>query len=101
MPLLTRLLDDLAALGEIEDRTHMGGWALYREGRMFALVQGERVWLRTDQATRFDYQRVGMAPFAPNPGMELGWFYEVPPEVLADRDRLLAWARKAVSAGTG
>lgn len=97
MPLLTRLLDDLAALGEIQDRTHLGGWALYRGGRMFALVQGERLWLRTDASNRFDYQRRGMVAFAPNPSMELGAFFEVPPDVLADRDRLLAWAGKAVS----
>ncbi len=98
MPLLTRLLDQLAPLGEIEDRTHLGGWALFREGRMFALVQGERVWLRTNAANRFDYQRRGMVAFAPNPAMELGAYFEVPPDVLADPDQLLAWARKAVAA---
>jgi DNA transformation protein and related proteins len=97
MPLLTRLLDQLDSLGEIEDRTHLGGWALYRHGRMFALVQGDRVWLRTDASNRFDYQRRGMVAFSPNPGMELGAFFEVPPNVLADSDQLLAWARKAVA----
>ncbi len=64
---------------------------------MFALVQGERVWLRTDAGTRFDFQRRGMVAFSPNPRMELGAFYEVPPDVLASGDELVAWARKAVS----
>lgn len=97
MPLLTRLLDTLAPLGEVEDRTHLGGWALYHSGRMFALVQGERVWLRTDASNRFDYQRRGMVAFAPNPSMELGAFFEVPADVLADPDQLLAWARRSIA----
>ena len=64
---------------------------------MFALVQGDRVWLRTNAATRFEFQRRGMIAFSPNPGMELGAFYEVPPDVLASGDHLVAWARKAVN----
>ena len=98
MPLLTRLLQDLADLGEIQDRPHLGGWELRLDGRAFALVQGDRVWLRTDPSTRLDFQRRGSTPFAPNPSMDLGRFYEVPSEVLADPDTLRAWARKAVAA---
>ncbi len=98
MPLLTRLLHDLADLGELEDRPHLGGWELRLGGRAFALVQGERCWLRTDAGTRLDFQRRGSTPFAPNPAMELGSFFEVPPEVLQDADTFRAWARKAVAA---
>ena len=98
MPLLIRLLQDLADLGEIEDRPHLGGWELRFHGRTFALVQGERAWLRTDRLTRLDFQRRGSSPFAPNPTMELGSFYEVPSDVLADADALRAWTKKALAA---
>jgi TfoX/Sxy family transcriptional regulator of competence genes len=64
---------------------------------MFALLQGERLWLRTDAGTRLEYQRRGMVPFSPNPRMELGAFYEVPPDVLASGDQVVAWARRAVN----
>lgn len=97
MPLLTRLLDELAELGQIEDRPALGGWELRSGGRTFALVQGERVWLRTDASTRLDYQRRGSLPYSPNPAMETGRFYEVPGDVLADADRLRAWARTALA----
>ena len=96
--LITRLLEALAPLGEIEDRPHMGGWALYREGRMFGVVQGDCIWFRTDQSTRIDYQRFGSTPFGVNPSQELGRFYEVPPSVREDDRQLVAWARKAVEA---
>jgi TfoX/Sxy family transcriptional regulator of competence genes len=98
MPLLTRLLQDLGDLGEIEDRPHLGGWELRLKGRTFALVQGDRVWLRTDQSTRLDFTRRGSVPFAPNPNMELGRFYEVPADVLADAASLRAWTKKALAA---
>ncbi|HEX6548483.1 MAG TPA: TfoX/Sxy family protein [Candidatus Dormibacteraeota bacterium] len=102
MSLLTRLLSDLADLAEIEDRPYMGGWCLLAGGRMFAVVQGARVWFFTDERNRFDFVRRGMVAYASNPAMELGRFYEVPPEVLGDSDQLRAWARKALAArGTG
>ncbi len=97
MPLLNRLLQDLRDLGEVEDRPHLGGWELRLDGRTFALVQGERCWLRTDDTTRLDFQRRGSTPFTPNPSMELGRFYEVPAEVLNDGDAFRAWARKAAA----
>ena len=96
--LITRLLEALAPLGEIEDRPHLGGWALYREGRMFGLVQGGSIWFRTDDSTRIDYQRFGSTPFGVNPSQDLGRFYEVPPPVREDEHQLVAWARKAVEA---
>ena len=97
MPIMTRLLEQLAELGEIEDRPALGGWELRAGGRTFALVQGERVWFRTDAGNRFDYQRRGSLPYSPNPAMEAGRFYEVPADVLADADSLRAWARKALA----
>lgn len=99
MPLLARLLRDLARLAEIEDRPALGGWELRAGGRTFAIVQGERMWLRTDASTRLDYQRRGSLPYSPNPGMELGRFYEVPAEVLeGDPDVLRAWSARALAA---
>jgi DNA transformation protein len=97
VPLLARLLSDLADLAEIEDRTYLGGWCLLAEGRMFAVVQGDRVWFRTDAGNRLDYVRRGMVPYASNPAMELGRFFEVPREVLDDPDQLRAWAAKALA----
>ncbi|HEY8641684.1 MAG TPA: TfoX/Sxy family protein [Candidatus Dormibacteraeota bacterium] len=96
--LIIRLLEALAPLGEVEDRPHLGGWALYLKDRMFAVVQGERIWFRTDHGTRLEYMRSGSGPFATNPSMELGWFYEVPASVRDDEYQLVAWARKAVEA---
>ncbi len=96
--LILRLLDTLAPLGEVEDRPHLGGWALYRKGRMFGVVQGDRIWFRTDSGTRMEYQRWGSTPFAVNPSMELGRFYEVPQPVREDDYQLVIWARRAAEA---
>ena len=95
---IIRLLEAMAPLGAVEDRPYLGGWGLYLGGRMFALMQGEKIWFRTDQGSRLEYLRSGSSPFATNPSMELGWFYEVPPAVRDDEYQLVAWARKAVEA---
>ena len=40
-----------------------------------------------------------MGPFRPNERQTLKSYYEVPPEVLADPEALLSWAREAIRAG--
>jgi len=65
---------------------------------MFALIQGESIWFRTDEETLMDYRRLGSSPFASNPAMELGSFYEVPSTVRDDQFELVAWAKRAVTA---
>ena len=53
-----------------------------------------------DDSNRRDYESRGMAQFRPykdRPQVSFT-YYEVPPEVLEDRQELVAWARRAVEA---
>jgi hypothetical protein len=40
-----------------------------------------------------------MGPFSPNERQTLKWYYEVPPEVLADPEALASWAGEAIRVG--
>ena len=40
-----------------------------------------------------------MGPLRPNERQTLKSYYEVPPDVLADPEALLSWAREAIRAG--
>lgn len=94
-----QLLEHLALLGPATIRPLLGGFGLYLGGRHFGLIQGDRLYLRTDPSTQFDYRRRGMAAYDPNPRQPYGVFYEVPADVLDDADELLAWARRAIQIG--
>ena len=52
-----------------------------------------------DERSKGDYLARGMGPFRPNERQTLKSYYEVPPEVLADPEALLSWAREAIRAG--
>lgn len=42
-----------------------------------------------------------MGQFRPNERQTIQSYYEVPPDVLADREMLLSWAGAAIRAGMG
>jgi DNA transformation protein len=94
------VVDHLSLLGPVTCRPLLGGYGLYHEGGHFGLIVGARLYLRADASSKFEYQRRGMAAYDPNPRQPHGWFFEVPGEVLDDRDTLLTWARQAVQADT-
>ena len=60
---------------------------------------GGRLYLKVDERSKGDYLARGMGPFRPNERQTLKSYYEVPPEVLADPEALLSWAREAIRAG--
>ena len=94
-----RILDRLAALGDISARAMFGAHGLYWRGVIFALLFRDRLYLKVDERSRPDFEARGMGMFRPNERQTLKSYYEVPPEVLADPESLLYWAREAIRAG--
>jgi DNA transformation protein len=83
--------------GRVSLRRMFGGHGLFHDGRMFGLVSGDRLYLKTDsqsvtffetrQLPPFEYMRQGKATRLS--------YYEAPPEVFEDRDEAAVWARRA------
>lgn len=94
-----RILDRLAALGEVTSRPLFGGHGLYRSETIFAIVFGGKLYLKVDERSIADYESRGMGPFRPNERRTSKSFYEVPPDVLSDPEALLSWAGEAIRAG--
>jgi DNA transformation protein len=83
------LVEDLAPLGEVTSKKMFGGFGIFEDGLMFALVDsGGSAFLRLGASNEDRYQdRHGKMPY----GL-------VPAEVLADDQRLLTWANEALQA---
>ncbi len=94
-----RILDRLAALGEVTSRHMFGGHGLYWRGVIFGLLFRGRLYLKVDERSRPGFEDLGMGPFRPNERQTIKSYYEVPPDVLADPEALLSWAREAIRAG--
>lgn len=90
------VLDQLSGLRGVRSRRMFGAYGLYQKEDFFAIVDGGKLYFRTDDATRPDFERRGMRPFAPTPTQVLKNYLEVPVDILEDDSRLCEWAEKAV-----
>ncbi len=94
-------LDLLAPLGPVSARRLFGGGGLFYGEVMFAIISGEELYFKVDDANRPDYESAGEQPFTYSRGGKdraLKSYYRVPDPLYDDADELLLWARKAVDA---
>ena len=87
------VLDQLG--GGVDCRAMFGGHGLYRGAAFFGILFKGRFYLRTSPRTRKEFVDRGMKPFRPNARQTLKSYYEVPPDVLENRDLLRRWAERA------
>jgi DNA transformation protein and related proteins len=95
-PFCEFVLDQLRSLPSLRGRRMFGGHGLYAAGRFFGIIHDERLYFKTDEASRAAYRAHGMAAFQPNARQTLHSYFEVPPEVLEDGDMLARWAAEAI-----
>jgi len=95
------VLEQLDPLGPITPKRMFGGVGLYAGDLFFALVAGDVLYLKGDDATRGAREAAGARPFQPYPDRPRGkgtmQYYSVPAAILEDGDALLAWATQAIA----
>ena len=78
-----------------------GGVGLYAGDRFFALVDGDVLYLKGDDATRAAREAAGARPFEPQHGPAKGkgktQYDSVPAAILEDGDALIAWAKQSIA----
>jgi len=95
---LTYVLEQLDGVGPVETKRMFGGAGIYSQRVMFALIADDVLYLKVDDGNRADFEEVGMGPFRPFPDKaSVMPYFEVPADVLEDRDCLAAWAQKALA----
>lgn len=91
------VLDQLAGI-DVSARPMFGGHGLYAGATFFAILHRDRLYFRTDAASRGRYTARGMEPFRPNARQTLTSYYEVPADIVEDGELLTEWARAALAA---
>jgi len=96
---LSYVLEQLEGVGPVEARRMFGGAGVYCRRVMFALVADDVLYLKVNESNRADFEESGSEPFQPFPDKSsVMSYYEVPADVLEDRDHLATWAQKALAA---
>lgn len=85
-------------LPDVTSRAMFGGHGLYRDGVFFAIAYEDRLYFKVDDSTVGRYLEAGMGPFSPRTRTVSRSYYEVPAEVLDDREVLAEWAADALAA---
>ena len=85
----------LENFGEYEAKSMFGGLGFFREGVMFGAIMHGVFRLKGDDTTAPDYAKFGKGKHEiPGKKMKMP-YYEVPEEVLSDKNELREWALKA------
>ena len=95
-PELIARFDDASPEDPRVVRRMMFGYpALYLNGNMFAGTFQDKVHVRLGGAERSHATEGGARPFEPMPGRVMKEYVTLPPNVVADRDRLAEWLTTA------
>lgn len=87
-----RLVDELAPLGDVTSKKMFGGFGVFADGVMFALVDSAGgAFLRAGDSGADAFEAAGSARHARMP------YWSVPGDVIDDDGRLLDWARQALA----
>lgn len=86
-----RVLGLLAPLGGVSSKSMFGGFGIFHEGDMFALISGHALFFKVDDSNRARYEAAGSKQYKPMP------YFQVPESILRDSEGFLDWARESVS----
>ncbi len=95
-----RVLTHLNQVGAVTSRSMFGGFGLYLDGVMFALIAYDILYFKVDDSNRAEFMAAGMQPFTYEGKQKpvVMSYYQLPEAVLADVNALSIWVEKARTA---
>lgn len=94
----TFILEQLQDLGPLETKRMFGGIGFFKEGTMFAMIGSGKFRMRADDVNKQHYESRGGTRFMADEKSKGLPYYEVPVDVLEDRDQLVEWAKESYEA---
>ena len=93
------VVDQLGKLGFVTVKKMFGGAGIYYDGLIFGLLADDVLYFKVDDSNKSDYESAGMKPFQPFDDKPIVMsYYEVPVDILENREVLPEWARKSLLA---
>jgi DNA transformation protein len=89
-------------LGDFEgitSRSMFGGWGIYKDGFIFAIIFDGELYFKADEMNRPDFEKLDSHPFVYKQGEQKSTmsYWLLPAEVQEDREMLIAFVNKSVA----
>lgn len=94
------VLELMAPIGGIRARAMFGGFGIYQEEIMFAIIVDDRLYFKADSATyrKFTAKNLSQFTYVARGKTVTMQFYEAPPEVFESPPAMRIWAQQSVAA---
>ena len=77
----------------VTSRPMFGGYGIFQDGDMFALIAGSALFFKVDDSNLAAYEQAGSTRYKPMP------YYSVPADVMEDTDKFNEWAATSIAIG--
>ena len=92
------VLEQLVDVRGVRAQAMFGGVGLYADDVFFGIVAADTLYFKVDDTNRRDYELAASHAFKPYDDKPMTMpYYNVPADVLEDRDTLARWATRAVA----
>ena len=92
---LENVLKLLAPLGDVRPKSMFGGFGIFLDDSMFALItKNDELFLKADDLNRPSFEEIGLKPYGRMP------YYAAPVDSLKDWTEIKLWAEGAVKASS-
>lgn len=94
------VIEQLAPFGRPQIRAMFGGFGVYRDGLIFAIIVDDTLYFKADPLSRKEFEARGQTPFtyAVRGRSVAMQYYEAPAEVFEGPEAMRVWAEKAYGA---
>jgi DNA transformation protein and related proteins len=91
------VLEQMADLPKIHKRAMFGGYGIYRDGLMFALIAEQGLYFKADDALADEFIALGLGPFIfSSKGKSVAMkYYRAPESVFEQAEQMVYWSGKA------
>ena len=86
------LVKTLSVVGDLNGRKMFGGYGIFEDGNMFALVSSEgHIHFKVDETNRAKYDAAGSVQFHNMP------YFQLPNAIFQNDGDLFAWAKESIA----
>jgi DNA transformation protein len=91
------VLEQMADLPSIHKRAMFGGYGIYRDGLMFALIAEQGLYFKANDALADEFTALGLEPFVfTSKGKSVALkYYRAPESVFEAAEEMVLWSEKA------